>query len=148
MSMTMTVTGADRSLKFDFKAAASAWASDVEPAALRAMKMHAPFRTGAMRQGIGSRLEPSAGSMWVVLYSTAPYAKYVLGGTKAHTIAAVNAKALRWIANSGHGGVMFAKSVKHPGTKPDNFPERGLAPLTTMILQSFADAAREAIIVA
>lgn len=147
MSMTMTVTGADRSLKFDFKAASSAWASDVQPTALRAMKMHSPFKTGKMRQGIGSRLEPSAGSMWVVLYSTASYAPYVLGGTRAHTIAARNAKALRWIANSGHGGVMFAKSVQHPGTKPNNFPERALAPITTLILQSFADAAREAIIV-
>jgi hypothetical protein len=148
MSLTMTVSGADRSLKFDWKAASEAWAADVEPAATGSMKRFAPFKTGAMRQGIGSRLEPGPGRMWVVVYSTASYAPYVLGGTRAHTIAAVNAKALRWIANSGHGGAVFAKSVQHPGTKPDNFPERGLAPLTTMILQSFADAAREAIIVA
>jgi hypothetical protein len=142
--MTMTVSGADRSLKFDWPAAASAWASDVEPAATRAMKMYSPFRTGAMRQGISSRLEPSAGSMWVVLYATASYAPYVIGGTGPHPIAARNAKALRWIANSGHGPVMFAKSVQHPGTKPNNFPERALEPLTTMIMQSFVDAVREA----
>jgi hypothetical protein len=147
MSMTMSVSGADRSLKFDWKAASSAWAADVEPVASRAMKMAAPFRTGAMRQGIGSRLEPSAGSMWVVLYSTASYAGYVIGGTKPHVITATNAKALRWFANAGHGPVMFAKSVNHPGTKPNNFPERAISPLKTLILQSFADAAREATII-
>lgn len=155
MSMTMTVSGADRSLKFDWKAASSAWASDVEPAALRAMKMHAPVGAGAappapqpgnLRQGIGSRLEPSAAMMWVVLYATAPYAPYVIGGTGPHPIAARNAKALRWFENRGHGPIAFAKSVQHPGTKPNNFPERALAPLQTMILQSFVDAVREATI--
>jgi len=144
VSMTMTVSGADRSLKFDWKAASGAWAADVEPAASRSMKMRAPFRTGAMRQGIGSRLEPGPSRMWVVLYSTASYAPYVLAGTGPHVIAARNAKALRWFANAGHGPIMFAKSVNHPGTKANDFPEKAIAPLKTMILQSFVDAAREA----
>jgi hypothetical protein len=147
VSLTMTVSGADRSLRFDWKAASEAWAADVEPAATRSMKMFAPFRTGAMRQGIGSRLEPSPGTMWVVLYSTASYAPYVLGGTGPHVIAARNAKALRWFANSGHGPIMFAKSVNHPGTKANDFPERAIAPIQALILQSFVDAVREATIV-
>lgn len=147
MSLTMSVSGADRSLKFDWKAASEAWAADVQPLASRAMRLQSPFRTGRLRQGIGSRLEPSAGSMWVVIYGTASYLPYVLGGTGPHVIAARNAKALRWIANNGHGGVMFAKSVQHPGTKPNNFPERAISPLTSLILQSFANAAREATII-
>jgi hypothetical protein len=151
MSMTMTVSGADRSLKFDWKAASSAWAADVEPLASRAMKMQSPVGAGPtagnLRQSIGSRLEPSAGQMWVVLYGTVPYLPYVVGGTGPHVIAARNAKALRWFANRGHGPIMFAKSVNHPGTKPNNFPERAISPLTSLILQSFADAVREATIV-
>ena len=151
MSMTMTVTGADRSLKFDWQAASRAWAADVEPLASRAMKMQSPVGAGPtagnLRQSIGSRLEPSPSQMWVVLFGTVPYLPYVIGGTKPHTIAAVNAKALRWFGNRGHGPIAFAKSVQHPGTKPNNFPERAISPLTNLILQSFADAAREAVIV-
>lgn len=147
MSLNVTVSGADRSLKFDFKAASEAWAADVEPSALRAMKLASPFLTGAMRQGISSRQEPSAGSMWVVLYSTASYAGYVVGGTVAHPIRAVNAKALRWIPNRGHGTPQYAKSVQHPGTKANDFPERAIGSIQTLILQSFADAAREATII-
>jgi hypothetical protein len=146
--MTMTVSGADRSLKFDWKAASEAWAADVAPAATGSMKRFAPFKTGAMRQGIGSRLEPGPGRMWVVVYSTASYAPYVLGGTAPHVIAARNAKALRWFANAGHGPIMFAKSVNHPGTKANDFPEKAIEPLKTLILQAFVDAAREATIIA
>ena len=36
-------------------------------------------------------------------------------GTKPHTIAAKNGGYLRWESN---GGVVFARSVKHPGTRP------------------------------
>lgn len=148
MSLTMTVSGADRSLKFDWKAASSAWAADVEPVASRAMKMYSPvgagITAGNLRQSIGSRLEPSAGMMWVVLYGTVPYLPYVIGGTGPHPIAARNAKALRWFENRGHGPIAFAKSVQHPGTKPNNFPERAIAPIQTLILQSFVDAVREA----
>jgi hypothetical protein len=150
MSLTMTVSGADRSLKFDWQVASRAWAADVEPLASRAMKMQSPVGAGpgagALRQSIGSRLEPSAGMMWVVLYGTVPYLPYVIGGTGPHPIAARNAKALRWLWNRGHGPIAFAKSVQHPGTKPNNFPERAISPLTNLILQSFADAVREATI--
>jgi hypothetical protein len=147
----MTVSGADRSLKFDWKAASEAWAADVEPAAAGSMKRFAPFgagpTAGSLRQSLGSRLEPSPGLMWIVLYGTVPYLPYVLGGTGPHPIAARNAKALRWFGNRGHGPIAFAKSVNHPGTKANDFPERAIAPLKTMILQSFADAVREATIV-
>jgi hypothetical protein len=151
MSLTMSVSGADRSLRFDWPAASRAWAATVQPDATRMMKIHAPVgagpTAGAMRQGIGSRLEPSPGRMWVVMFSTAPYAKYVLGGTKPHVITARNAKALRWIPNRGHGTAQFARSVNHPGTRPNPFPERAIAPMREVILRAFTDAVKEATIV-
>ena len=149
--MTMTVSGAGRSLKFDWPAASRAWAADVEPLASRAMKMQSPVGAGPtagnLRQSIGSRLEPSPSQMWVVLFGTVPYLPYVIGGTRAHPIVARYAKALRWLENRGHGPIAYAKSVQHPGTKPNDFPERAISPLTNLILQSFANAAREAVIV-
>lgn len=151
MSLTMSVSGADRSLKFDWPAASSAWAAGIQPGALNLMKAHSPvgagLTAGNLRQSIGSRIEPSPGRMWVVLYGTVPYLPYVLAGTGPHIIAARNAKSLRWLANRGHGPVMFAKSVRHPGTKPNPFPERAIAPMRTVILQSFVDAVKEATLI-
>lgn len=146
MSMTMTVSGADRSLRFDWEAASSAWAGEVAPAARSMMRAHAPFRTGKMRSGIEAREEPSAGRMWVVIYSTAPYTPFVIGGTRPHQITATNARALRWMGRGGMG-VNYAKSVQHPGTKPNDFPQTAMAAMTPMILSRFVDAVKEATIV-
>ena len=145
MTLTMTVSGTDRSLKFDWPAASASWAKTVTPAALSLMRAHAPFRTGAMRQGIHSRLEPGPGRMWVVLYSTSSYTPFALGGTRAHTIVPRRVGGtLRWVANSGHGPVRFAKLVHHPGTKPNDFPKRAIDPVTPMIVQRFVEAVKEA----
>jgi len=50
--------------------------------------------------------------------AVAPYALYVHEGTKPHEIRVKNWRALRWENN---GDVIFAKRVKHPGTRPDRF---------------------------
>jgi hypothetical protein len=144
--MTLTVSGADRSIKFDWAAASRAWAASVEPAATAIMKARAPFRTGALRQGISSRIESEPGSTQVVIYGTASYLPYVLGGTQPHVITARNARALRWTGRGGIG-VSFARSVNHPGTKPDDFPEQAMAIVTPAILSRFAEAVKEAVIV-
>lgn len=49
--------------------------------------------------------------------SRAPHAKYVFGGTRAHTVKAVNAKSLQWF----NGGVNYAKSVVIPAQAPNPF---------------------------
>jgi hypothetical protein len=151
MSISVSVSGADRSLRFDWPAASKAWAADIRPAATTMMKLMAPVGAGpgggALRQGISSRLEPAPAQMSVIIYGTASYLPYVLGGTRPHLIAARNAKALRWIPNRGHGSPLFARSVNYPRTKPDNFPERAITSLGTLILQSLIDAVKEATIV-
>lgn len=52
--------------------------------------------------------------------SKAHYAKFVIGGTRAHDIAPRNKKALRF-SLGGVMGFTFAKLVKHKGTKPNPF---------------------------
>ena len=54
-----------------------------------------------------------------------PYPKFlwdiIIGGSRPHPIVAKNAKALRFFW-AKLGKVVFFKSVKHPGTKPNDFP--------------------------
>lgn len=167
MSLTMTVSGADRRLKFDWGTAASTWAAGAAPRAQTALKIMAPVskanstgpKPGRLRESISERREPSAGAMMVVLYSTMPYAKYVIGGTRPHVIRAQartrggwtgpytglpgpGSHTLHWIG--ADGGDVFRMQVHHPGTKPDNFPERALMPLQAMFSELFARAVQEA----
>jgi hypothetical protein len=146
VTINVSVSGADRTLKFDWPAAAASWAETVTPTALAMMRANAPFRTGYLREHISARTEASAGQVMVVLYTTVPYTRFIIGGTRPHVIEPRNAKALRWIAHSGHGGPVFAKRVQHPGTKPDDFPARAIEPLTPMLLSRFTAAVQEAII--
>lgn len=146
MSLTVTVSGADRGIKFDWQAAASAWAASVAPTAEGIMKARAPFFTGKLRQGISTRTEHEPGLTQVMIYGTASYLPFVLGGTQPHPIAARNARALRWMGRGGIG-VNFARSVQHPGTKPNDFPEQAMAVVTPAVLSRFTDAVREAVIV-
>lgn len=144
MTLNVTVSGASQRIRFDWPAASRSWAAAVAPEATALMKAHAPFRTGAMRQGISSRIESAPESTSVVLYSTASYAPFVIGGTQPHTITPRNAQALRW---TGPGGVSFAKSVNHPGTKANDFPEQAMTVATPMLLSRFSEAVQEAIVV-
>lgn len=57
---------------------------------------------------------PEAVIAWPV-----PYASFVDGGTKAHEIKARRGKSLR--LEGGSGAVTFARTVRHPGTRPDGF---------------------------
>jgi hypothetical protein len=66
----------------------------------------------------------------------APYASHVHQGTRPHIIRKKHAKALRWV---GKGGFRFAKQVRHPGTRPDQFlyqaARRGRAKLRDEIIK-------------
>ena len=146
MSISMTVSGADRSIRFDWAAASRAWAESVAPTAEAVMKARAPFRTGALRQGISSRVESAPESTSVVIYGTASYLPFILGGTQPHVITARNARALRWTGRGGIG-VSFAQRVNHPGTKANPFPEEAMAVVTPAIMSRFSEAMQEAVIV-
>lgn len=146
MSITMTIDreGVSPFGKFRWEDAAGIWAREAAPLGRSMLRAQAPFFTGALRESISVREEPSAASYLILFWTQVPYAKYVLGGTRAHTIAAKNAQALRWMANRGHGPAMFAKRVNHPGTKANPFPERAMARIGPAIAEGFARACKEA----
>lgn len=51
----------------------------------------------------------------------APYAPFVIFGTRPHRIYPKSKKALRW---AGGGSFKFAKFVNHPGYRGDNYMQR------------------------
>jgi hypothetical protein len=140
----VSVSGADHRIRFDWAAASRAWSAQAGPVALSLLRSHAPFRTGQLRQSIARRDEPSPGRYWVVLFSTVPQARFTVAGTRAHKITARNGKALRWTDRLGNAS--FARSVNHPGTRPDPWPERALSGRGAVFAGMFAAAAREAML--
>lgn len=138
----------------DFKAAGEALHREVRRGADRAVrvacetgesvaKREAPFREGTLRDSIKGR--PTGGSANVstgVIEATAKHAGYMAHGTDPHVIRAKRAKALRW---EDGGGVRFAQSVNHPGTKPDDFFERGEQAADSDLQAAMTRATEEAI---
>ena len=87
-------------------------------------KKEAPKDTGDLMRSITSRLKGKEG----IVKTDLEYAKHVIYGTSAHTITVKNKKVLSDI-NSGSTkkkGAIFGTKVRHPGTKPNNFPARAL----------------------
>lgn len=77
-------------------------------------------RTGGLTGKAYARLlvaggtAPEAELVWPV-----PYAGFVDAGTSPHTIVPRRGKRLRFVGASG--AVVFARAVRHPGTRPDGF---------------------------
>ena len=80
----------------------------------------------------------TAGGTSVAIGSDNPVAAFIEHGTRPHTIAARNARALRFNTS---GGVVFARSVQHPGTKPNpvlgNALERSQAGIVEIVNDAF-----------
>lgn len=96
-------------------------------AATEEQKRLVPRRTGNLGRSI--RIGAVSAS-YAETVATANYSAYVEFGTRAHDIVPVRAKALRWPAKgsstlSGRvrkgGTAIFAKRVKHPGTRAQPF---------------------------
>ena len=86
------------------------------------VQQRTPVRTGNLRRSIAGRVE-RVGERGVV-GTTVSYAWAVQEGTRPHTIAPVNGKVL--VFRVGNARV-FARSVRHPGTRPQPFLDEGLA---------------------
>ena len=77
----------------------------------------APIDTGHLRRSIGPpAVVTTWGSVRATVGARAVYAAHVEFGTRAHVIRPRRAKLLRFFSRSG--GVVFAKRVRHPGTRP------------------------------
>lgn len=146
MAMRITISG-DRTpfAGWQWRAAAGRWAAEVEPLALEALRSRAPVAPvngGRLRDSIRPSRHVTGSSVRLEYGTSTPYAPYVLHGTQAHIIRARNARSLRWVQA---GENRFAKQVRHPGTRPNPFPERAIRPLMPFIQQRFAAVVRSQI---
>jgi len=88
----------------------------VEVAAVR----QARSRSGILRHGIHSAWIPSPeGNAARAIGSEVSHALVHHEGSRPHVIKPRNAKILRWVNKQGH--VVFANSVRHPGTKANRY---------------------------
>ena len=89
------------------------------------MKAAPPYtnRSGALSRSVGFRILKRGRGRRVVFTAKAPHATYLEHGTPPHMIMARGKKALRFYSRRA-GKVVFAKFVKHPGTKPTHFLSR------------------------
>lgn len=87
-------------------------------------KKEAPKDTGDLMRSISSNLQGKEG----IVKTDLEYVKYVIYGTSAHTITVKNKKVLSDINSSStkKKSVIFGTKVRHPGTKPNNFPARAV----------------------
>ena len=81
----------------------------------------APWKTGKLARSIVLDINEKGEAK---LQALAPYAKFVVEGTRPHKIYPVRAKALVFKAKSGE--LVFTRLVRHPGTKPNPFLTRAV----------------------
>ena len=81
-------------------------------------------KTGRLRSAVGRRRLGEMNYQVYIDLQRAPYGRFVEEGTRPHVISARNVRALRF---STGGSIVFAKNVKHPGTKPVRMLRRGVS---------------------
>lgn len=102
-------------------------AKDAGSVMLAALRAAAPVSSGGregrapgtFRDSLAIRQYGGRGQITLAFVAEQPLAKFIIEGTAPHRIEPVTAKALRFFNSSGD--VVFAKSVQHPGTKPNDF---------------------------
>jgi len=83
-----------------------------------AAKAQVGVRTGALRASIHMRHLRDSRGQYVKIGSVLDYAPLHHNGTKPHIIRPDRAKVLRFVRG---GKVIFAHSVRHPGTKANRY---------------------------
>ena len=119
-----------------FSDATSAVAQSGAEVLLGALQVEAPVRSGKLRASIVAR---DIGSSGCGFYSVA-YGKLVVEGTRPHVIMPRVERALFW-PGAGHP----VRRVRHPGTKPDRFPERAVQRSLPALQVSLQDHGRRLI---
>lgn len=85
-------------------------------------KREAPVRTRELRNSIGwSPISVRRLSLQSGVFAKARHAKWVHDGTRPHLITARRARVLAFQAD---GRTVFARQVRHPGTRPNPFMRR------------------------
>lgn len=99
--------------------------------------------TGKGERMIGIRTVGSGATRVARVHASGKVAAIIAGGSRAHAIRPVAARALQ-MPGTSRG---FAAAVRHPGTQPDPFVAKGIAD-TRPELESITDAAADELAVA
>lgn len=91
--------------------------------AQKAARRFAPKRTRALERSITSRVELRSGAPAVIVGSDLPYALIAEVGSRPHLIYPNNGRYLRFVVR---GRVVYARVVKHPGTKGAHYLTRAV----------------------
>ncbi|PSK57995.1 hypothetical protein B0E38_01840 [Streptomyces sp. 111WW2] len=78
---------------------------------------------GSMGRHVDWRVQEGPGGLQGVVTNDHPKVRFVLDGTRPHLIRPRRARALRFTVG---GDIVFAKLVRHPGTRANNFMGRAL----------------------
>lgn len=81
-------------------------------------KAQAGYKTGALRNSINYRVVHSGGGLVAFVGSDNRVAFMHHEGTRPHIIAARRAQTLRFYSR---GRIVYAKVVRHPGTRPNKY---------------------------
>lgn len=90
----------------------------------RYARMDVGKRTGALSRSIHVQMTSAASGLVVRIGSDNKIALLHHEGTRPHIIRARNARALVFYMN---GNLVFAQSVRHPGTRANPYLQRGMA---------------------
>jgi hypothetical protein len=83
-----------------------------------AAKRQVGVRTGALRRSISTRHRRNSRGQFVLVGSSLDYALAHHQGTKPHIITPNRSQVLRFVRGST---VIYATSVRHPGTRPNRY---------------------------
>jgi hypothetical protein len=136
VTLSVDVTGADGSqfANLDMEVALDAWAEEIGPVIVAALKAWAPVApgdvagSGRLRNSIKSETETAGETVTLTFTANVPYAGFVVDGTAAHDIRPNAKRALFWPGAAHPVGI-----VHHPGTRPNSFAERAITPLLAAI---------------
>lgn len=84
------------------------------------LRRTSPVITGDLYSSITSRYTVTPERVVIDFEADAPYAQYVIEGTRPHVIRATNRRSLSFYWPK-MGGQAFFKSVNHPGNAPNPF---------------------------
>ena len=94
--------------------------SELKWAEKRAARL-SPNRSGPLRAGWHTEFRRTATGAEATLSNRAPHAPFVFLGTKPHIIRPKRARVLAFRVADRQ---VFARQVRHPGTKPNDIPAR------------------------
>lgn len=139
MTFTMTVKTKNKLTGGELEVALNTWAAEVGPVIATEIRRRAPLSPkeggGRLRSSIRYEQRGQGAGLQLRYLSDAPYARVVTDGSRAHRIEPRNARALHWMEG---GRDVFARSVNHPGTRPNPFPRKALQALRPWIMERLA----------